>query len=83
MPATLLTEYLKAIPRLQAAEALMEAQVVRVGAGFMKPEAQRSILNRWSRIAFGSGYPKGKQTKMDPQKMAAMGLGVRQVKSDG
>ena len=83
MPATLLTEYLKAIPRLQAAEALMESEVVRVGAGFMKQEAQRSILNRWSKIAFGSGSPKGKQTKMNRQKMAAMGLGVRQEKSDG
>ena len=83
MPAALLTEYMKAIPRLQAAEALMESEVVRVGAGFMKPEAERSILNRWSRIAFGAGSKKRKQTKMDPQKMAAMGLGVRQGKSNG
>jgi hypothetical protein len=84
MPGDLVEQYLRAIPGLQAAEALMASQVVRVGSGWLKPSDARKIISDWIRIAEGSKERKKRKQRSPTSRsqMASMGLGVRTEKSN-
>lgn len=71
------------IPRLKAEDALDTFTVIAMGFGSLpKGEAAR-IMRIWHGACETEETRKKKMEMVHPEQMAAMGLGVEKVKSDG
>ena len=63
------------LPRLQAEESLHHAAEISVGAGALKPNDRRQIVNEWMRLARRDG--KKKKLSLEHQKIILAAIGVK------
>ena len=77
MPATLVMEFVKAIPRIVARESIQGSMVIKVGSGWMEKAAQQRIVSQWNRAAAGEESTLARKSeRITSQQAAAMGMEI-------
>lgn len=79
LPLGVVRAMVKAIPKLQAEEALSAVQQVACGTGsFANKRDERAVLDTWTRHA---GIQRPAPVKASPEMLAAAGIGVTLVET--
>lgn len=73
VPVVVVEAFTRMLPRLQAEEALADAERMAVGAGNRTPEFNRSATTRWMATA---GVKRAVRKATSPEEFAAMGINV-------
>lgn len=80
MPIPLLQAHLVMLPRIDAEEALAEAERVAVGSGSMKPASRTEVLAAWRRSASIEVVRRPRDREAHRAVLAAANIGMRVVK---
>jgi hypothetical protein len=80
MPIPLLQAHLVMLPRIDAEEAIAEAERIAVGSGSMKPGSRTEVIAAWRRVAEVDVVRRPRDREAHRAALAAAHIGIRVVK---